>query len=247
MLRRGIVYRRAAVLALCASILPAAALAQSCPEPLASARRLVLVTSDGMTTAAANVQRFERAAGGEPWRPVGAAEPALIGHKGMAWAHAFRALAHNDEPIKVDGDKRVPAGIYRIGRSFGFAVSRRPDYLRVREGLVCVDDPASPAYNTITSRAKVGWKVHGENMWRVPEYRNGLLVDYPTDGAARAGSCIFIHVRLPQASGTSGCVALPEPQVVALQDFAQPGATLVVLPQNALGRLAGCLPTTATR
>jgi len=239
-------HRHAAVLAFCASLLPAAALAQSCPEPLATAHRLVLVTSDGMSTAAANMQRFERAAAGEPWRPVGAAESALIGYQGMAWARAFRALARNNEPIKVDGDKRVPAGIYRIGRSFGFAASRRPGYLRLREGMVCVDDPASPAYNTITSRAKVGWKVHGENMWRVPEYRNGLQVDYPTDGPARAGSCIFIHVRQPRATGTRGCIALPEPQVVALQEFAAAGATLVLLPKHALGRLAGCLPA-ATR
>ena len=86
--------------------------------------------------------------------------------------------------------------------------------------MTCVDDLSSPAYNTITSRAKVGWKVHGENMWRVPEYRRGLLVDYPTDRKARAGSCIFIHLQLPGKTGTSGCVALPEPQLEALQDFA---------------------------
>jgi L,D-peptidoglycan transpeptidase YkuD (ErfK/YbiS/YcfS/YnhG family) len=108
--------------------------------------------------------------------------------------------------------------------------------------MTCVDDSNSPAYNTITSRARVGWQVHGENMWRVPEYRRGLLIDYPTDRAARAGSCIFIHVRLPGATGTSGCVSLPELQVIALQDFAQGGAVLAVLPRQALDRFKGCLP-----
>lgn len=111
--------------------------------------------------------------------------------------------------------------------------------------MVCVDDPSSPAYNTITSRAKVGWKVHGENMWRVPEYRRGLLVDYPTDAKARAGSCIFIHARLKGATGTSGCVSLPEPQVEALQDFAQGQAVLAVLPRQAIERFKGCLPEPA--
>jgi L,D-peptidoglycan transpeptidase YkuD (ErfK/YbiS/YcfS/YnhG family) len=118
-------------------------------------------------------------------------------------------------------------------------------YLRIAEGMVCVDDPSSPAYNTITSRAKVGWKVHGENMWRVPEYRRGLLVDYPTDAKARAGSCIFIHARLKGATGTSGCVSLPEPQVEALQDFAQGQAVLAVLPRQAIERFKGCLPEPA--
>ena len=120
--------------------------------------------------------------------------------------------------------------------------SRRRGYLRIAKGMTCVDDPSSPAYNAITSRAKVGWKVHGENMWRVPEYRRGLLVDYPTSRKARAGSCIFTHTRLPGATGTSGCVSLPERQVAHLQDFAQSGAVLAVLPRQAFGRFKGCLP-----
>ena len=57
-------------------------------------------------------------------------------------------------------------------------------------------------------------------MWRIPEYKLGLLVDYPTDAMARAGSCIFIHRWVKGANGTHGCVALPEPQLESLQDFA---------------------------
>jgi L,D-peptidoglycan transpeptidase YkuD (ErfK/YbiS/YcfS/YnhG family) len=218
------------------------AFAQSCSEPLASARHLVLVVPVNFTTNTASLQRFERASTNAPWQPSGGPETALIGHKGTGWAHAFRNFARKGEPVKVDGDKRIPAGFYTIGRSFGFGASPRSGYLRITEGMVCVDDPASPAYNSITSRAKVGWQVHGENMWRVPEYRRGLLVDYPTNAKLRAGSCVFIHTRLPGATGTGGCVALPEPQVKALQDFAEGGAVLAVVPQPALGRFKGCLP-----
>jgi L,D-peptidoglycan transpeptidase YkuD (ErfK/YbiS/YcfS/YnhG family) len=233
---------RAAVLALIVLIAPQVALAQSCPEPLASARRLVLVTADTMSSTSASVQRFARAAPNAAWRQDGGPVTALIGHNGVGWASAFRLFARAGEPVKVDGDKRAPAGFYSIGRSFGFAASRQPGYLRIAAGMVCVDDPASPAYNTITSRAKVGWKVHGENMWRVAGYRRGLLVDYPTDAKTRAGSCLFIHTRLLGATGTNGCVSLPEPQVAALQDFAQTGAVLAILPRQALGRFKGCLP-----
>ena len=221
---------------------PGFAMAQSCPAPLADARRLILVTADQMNSTTASVQNFTRATPTAPWRPESGPVTALIGHNGVGWAHAFRAFAQSGEPIKVDGDKRVPAGFYKIGRPFGFSPSQRPRYMRIEEGMTCVDDANSPAYNSISSRAKVGFKVHGENMWRVPEYRRGLLVNYPTDRAARAGSCIFIHVRLPGATGTSGCVSLPEPQVEALQDFAQSGAVLAVLPRQALDRFKGCLP-----
>ena len=70
---------------------PQAALAQSCPQPLASARRLVLVTADTLTSTTASVQRFERAAPNAPWQLSGGPATALIGHKGVGWAHAFRA------------------------------------------------------------------------------------------------------------------------------------------------------------
>jgi L,D-peptidoglycan transpeptidase YkuD (ErfK/YbiS/YcfS/YnhG family) len=105
--------------------------------------------------------------------------------------------------------------------------------------MTCVSDLRSPAYNRITSRAKVGWQVRGENMWRAAEYVRGLLVDYPSNPQTRAGSCIFIHARLPQQTGTGGCVALPQKRVEALQDFAQAGA---VLARRALARYKGCLP-----
>jgi L,D-peptidoglycan transpeptidase YkuD (ErfK/YbiS/YcfS/YnhG family) len=233
---------RPAILAVLALIAPQAALAQSCPEPLGQARRLVLVTADSLASTTATVQRFERVAPNAPWRADGGSVTALIGHKGVAWAHAFRAFARKGEPVKVEGDKRAPAGFYKIGRSFGFAASARPGYMRIAEGMTCVYDLSSPAYNTITTRAKIGGQAYGENMWRVPEYRRGLLVDYPSDRQARAGSCIFIHLQLPGKTGTSGCVALPEPQLEALQDFAQPGAVLAVLPRQALDRFKGCLP-----
>jgi L,D-peptidoglycan transpeptidase YkuD (ErfK/YbiS/YcfS/YnhG family) len=79
-------------------------------------------------------------------------------------------------------------------------------------------------------------------MWRVPAYRNGLAVDYPTNRRVRAGSCIFIHIRTAAATGTAGCVAVPEPQVMALQDFSEAGAVLAIMPEAARARFAGCLP-----
>jgi L,D-peptidoglycan transpeptidase YkuD (ErfK/YbiS/YcfS/YnhG family) len=218
---------------------------QTCPEPLAGARRLVLVTSKTMATSAATAQLFERASPADAWRSLGPAEPVLVGRAGMAWGSGFHQLGQNGEPRKIEGDKRTPAGIYPIGQSFGFSASSRPGHLQLAGDTVCVDDPASPAYNTITSRNIVGRAVHGEDMHSVRHYRRGLVVDYPTDGKARAGSCIFIHVQRSATSPTAGCVALPEARVAALQEFAEPGAVLAALPQAALSRLSGCLPQIA--
>ena len=234
---------RGAILAVLAFVVPHAALAQSCPEPLASARRLVLVTADKFDSATATIERFDRHTPNAQWQVSGGAASGLIGYKGVAWAHAFRKFAKRGVPIMVEGDKRAPAGFYKIGPSFGFAQSQVPNYVRVNDGMVCVHDLTSPAYNTITRRERVGPDVRAENMSRVPDYRRGLLVDYPSDRKARAGSCIFIHLQLPGKTGTGGCVALPEPQLEAVQDFVQDGAVLAIMPRQALDRFKGCLPT----
>jgi|SRR6185369_4496396 len=219
------------------------AFAQTCPQPLAAATRLVLVTADTLSSTTATVERYERDAPDAPWRVSGGPATALIGHKGVGWGYAFRAYAKRGEPIKVEGDKRAPAGFYKIGRSFGFGPSDRPGYMRITEGLTCVDDLRSPAYNTINTRDQIGSAVHGENMRHVPDYARGLVVDFPTDRKARAGSCIFMHLQLPGKTGTSGCVALPEPQLEAVQDHVQGGgAVLAILPRQALDRFKGCLP-----
>lgn len=222
------------------------ALGQTCPPMLGDARRLVLVTTASMAAFRATVQIFERGSLDAPWRPVQRPEPAVVGLSGIAWGHPFRNLARVGEPLKIEGDKRTPAGVYRIGRSFGFAASSRPGYLHLKSGeTVCVDDPSSPAYNTITSRAEIGSKVHAEDMRGIELYRRGLVIDYPTDAAGRGGSCMFIHVWQASDRGTVGCVALPEASVADLQDFAQDGAVVAILSQDMLDRFAGCLPETS--
>jgi L,D-peptidoglycan transpeptidase YkuD (ErfK/YbiS/YcfS/YnhG family) len=221
----------------------AGAQSQSCPAPLADARRLVLVTAKAMNEPAAEMQLYERATRTEPWRALGPSEPVTVGRGGIGWSHFFRRYARASEPIKVEGDKRSPAGFFRIGRSFGTVPSSRPGHIPVTDDTVCVDEPSSPHYNRIVSRKVAGPGVSVENMSRMlPMYRRGLVVDYPTDGRARAGSCIFIHVWRSPGTGSVGCVAMPEPRVEALQDFAAAGAVIAILPQQALPRFAACLP-----
>src|SRR3972149_2436081 len=99
---------RAALLAIIALLAPQTALAQSCPEPPASARRLVLVTADKFTSTTATVQRFERAAPKAPWQLSGGPATGLIGHKGLAWAQSFRAFARKGEPAAGGGPGEGP-------------------------------------------------------------------------------------------------------------------------------------------
>jgi D-alanyl-D-alanine dipeptidase len=218
--------------------------AQSCPAPLASATRLVLVTADTMNSTVATLQTFERGSATEAWRAASEPESAVIGKGGMGWSYFYGALARRGEPMKTEGDKRAPAGVYSIGRTFGMVPSQRAHYISVKQDTVCVDDPASRAYNTITTRASIAPDTRVENMGRVlPMYRRGIVVNYPTNARAQAGSCIFIHIWRSPTTGTAGCVALPEARVEALQDFTESSAAIAIMPRFALDRLRGCLPT----
>ena len=221
-------------------LMPAAARAQSCPAVLADATRLALVTARGMQTSFARLALFTRKNPTAPWRQQDAPYTVRLGQNGLAWGAGFMHLAKRGEPTKRERDWRTPAGIYRIGAPFGFGRSQRPGYVRLAAGKTfCVDDLRSPAYNTVTTTAKAG-RVRGERMWSVPDYRHGLFIDYPSNHAAPAGSCIFIH--LSSGDSTAGCSAMPESRLLALQNFAEPGAVVAIVPQAALVRFKGCLP-----
>src|SRR5262249_16262402 len=216
--------------------------AATCPEPITEASRLVLVATRTMDTELATMQLFTRQGPNKPCKPISAAEPAVVGKAGLGWGYPFLDFKKGEEPEKVEGDKRTPAGFFRIGASFGFAPSRRPSYIELtsRE-TVCVEDPSSPFYNTITKRSEIG-SVEADEMRSSALYRSGFFVDYPSDRATRRGSCVLIHIWSAPDIGTAGCVGLPEDRVRVLQDFSRAGAVLAVLPETALDRFAGCLP-----
>jgi L,D-peptidoglycan transpeptidase YkuD (ErfK/YbiS/YcfS/YnhG family) len=219
----------------------------SCPEPIAKASRLVLVTTPSMDTALATLQLFTRRSVNMPWKRVSAAEPAVVGKAGLGWGYPFLDVKESEEPEKFEGDERTPAGFFRIGASFGFAPSRRPGYIELKSGeTVCVEDPSSPFYNTITKRSDIG-SVEADDMRSSALYRSGLFVDYPSDRASGRGSCIFIHIWSAPDTGTAGCVGLPEARVRAVQDFSRAGAVLAILPETALERFARCLTAATVR
>jgi D-alanyl-D-alanine dipeptidase len=229
------------VLAAAAAAMPARA--QSCPSPLDSTLRLVLVTTPTMDSAAASMQLFTRKATSAPWTAATGVEPVVVGKAGLAWGYTFVGFKREPELEKFEGDKRTPAGFFRMGPTFGFSASDMAGHIVLRSNeTVCVEDPVSQFYNTLTRREKVEATVKTDDMRRTPLYRNGIFVNYPSDRASRRGSCILVHIWQGPDSGTAGCVAMTEANVKAVQSFSQAGAVLAVLPRPALDRFSGCLP-----
>lgn len=236
-------FRLSIAVVLCWLLLTVTAHAQQCPATLAASKRLVLVTAPDMNREHVTLRFYVRDGRTTQWRALGRPRKALIGRAGMGWGHTFRGQARKGEPVKREGDKRTPAGFFRLGASFGFETSSRPGHVVLKKNeTICVDDVRSKAYNTVQSRSVLGPGVRGENMRKISIYRHGLFVDYPSSRRARAGSCIFLHLMTKTGRGTLGCLAMSEMTLLGVQTFAEPGAVLGVLPETALTRFAGCLP-----
>ncbi len=233
-------------IAIGAAALVSQAAASQCPDSLAQATRLVLVVVPSMDTPKAAMHTFERSAPATSWTKRSGPEATVVGKRGIAWGEKFASFAQDGEPIKREGDKRTPAGVYRFGSAFGFAKSKLPGYLRLApRANFCVHDPRSRLYGRIVPRSSVGRKITGEEMSKFPLYKNGIVIDYPRNRKAKAGSCIFVHIWSGEGEGTSGCVAMPEKRVVHLQDWVRKRrhTAIAVLHEGALPRFKNCLPT----
>lgn len=215
-----------------------------CPPALAAATRLIVVTAADMNKPGALLATFERATPAAAWVPTGALREAVVGLNGLAWGVAFRHLAKPGEPLKQEGDKRSPIGIYPVGASFGFEASARPGHVALeKDRHICVEDVRSPHYGRIVDRTVIAPGIKFDQMREEPLYRSGLFVDYPADAAVKGGSCIFVHIWRKPGQGTAGCVALDEKDVVDLQDWASAAPTAIaVLAKPVAPRFAACLP-----
>lgn len=218
--------------------------AEPCPQSLVSALRLIMVTPQGPDAAFAILETFERTAPDQPWRPIGGLRSAVVGKKGVAWGAGFRNLAKAGEPLKREGDLKSPMGIYAMGPTFGFDAANFPGHMKLELGRhICVEEPGSQSYGQIVDSARLERGIKYDEMAAEQLYRKGVVVDYPADGANKAGSCIFIHVWREPGKGTAGCVALDENDVGDLQAFASGAPTAIaILTADARARIAGCLP-----
>ena len=216
----------------------------ACPPAIDQAKRLVRVITPSMDDTRATVATFQRPSPRARWTQTSGPESAVVGEGGVAWGHPFAASAQPGEPIKREGDKRTPAGIYAFTSTFGFGDANRPGHIRLASGRhYCVDDVRSPHYGRIVSKSVAGDGISGEEMATIPHYKRGIVIDYPPLSQSRAGSCIFIHIWEGEGIGTDGCVALPEARVAHLQEWVTSDQTAIaILPANALDRFKGCLP-----
>lgn len=184
--------------------------------------QIVLVETEGWENAEGLLFLYERESGG--WRELGRM-PATVGRAGMGIGIGLHP-AGLPGPIKEEGDRRAPAGVFRIEFAFGAQRLDPPRFPYRRTGVddLWVDDPASACYNR--------WVVAGDRSirpdWRSAEVlrRRDGLYDYALSiGHNRGpvvpgrGSAIFLHAWSGPGRPTIGCTAVAKERVRELIEW----------------------------
>jgi len=144
-----------------------------------------------------------------------------LGKNGLGWGLGEYKFQHSKkEPFKYEGDKKAPAGIFKLTKVFGYAQKQniKMPYLYTSQNLICVDDAHSPYYNQII-------KAHGdeksfEYMHRKDkQYKLGIVVAHNQNAEAKKGSCIFLHVQKGKNKPTVGCTSMKYKDIKHIIDW----------------------------
>ena len=215
--------------------------ASAANDPLRDSQQCVLVLAPNWNSTTGVLHTFERANTTSDWHRRGNAIPVVLGKKGLGWGVGLMNAAGTRGPRKIEGDNKVPAGIFRLGPAFGYAAASDARWVKVpyvpltaqSEGI---DDPQSLYYNRLVERSKIAhidWRT-SEHMRRLDGlYKWGVVVAHNPRATPGAGSCIFLHIWKTSATPTTGCTAMGERDLVKLLRWLDPNAhpILVQMPR----------------
>jgi L,D-peptidoglycan transpeptidase YkuD (ErfK/YbiS/YcfS/YnhG family) len=184
--------------------------------------QLILGIAPAWDSMRGELRLFERSPGGD-WSAVAGPFPVLFGKNGIAWG---RGLAGQNEPglRKKERDGRAPAGVFEIGKIFGYEANL-PDgadypYHQVTEADVWSDDPRSPNYNRhIVIDPKHPPDNYKHEKMRPGDFAYHWLIeirhnsDPPIPGA---GSAIFFHTRRGVNRPSTGCTTMARSDLLKL-------------------------------
>ena len=167
--------------------------------------QIVLVVSDDFSSKKAVLSCFEDN------KKVFDSFEVNIGENGLGFGLGKIELAQSEtEPIKQEGDKKAPIGIFTLDAIFGYEKDLKIEmpYLYANENLICVDDSDSPFYNQIIEMPSEKPNSF-ENMRRDDaQYELGVVVGHNKNQIKQRGSCIFLHVEKSEDTPTAGCTAM---------------------------------------
>jgi len=207
-----------------------------------SVRQIIVAQSAGWDSTTAILQCYQRASGRAGWQllfnnPV----PVLLGRSGLAWGRGVFPPPSNGIPWKVEKDWKAPAGVFQLGKLFGYAASpprgTRWPYTQVGPYDAFIDDSQSPHYNQhvrVDPRNIPPWFEKQRMRLGDSAYKWMLEIRHNQKPALPGyGSAIFFHVRRGPTKPSAGCTTLSVENLERMLRWLDPKAYphYVLLPQ----------------
>jgi len=209
------------------------------PILLFSAQQIILVVADDFNTSKASLEFFEDT-------NILFKTDVNIGKNGIGWGIGeYKFLHKKGEPLKYEGDKKAPAGIFKLTNIFGYSSTSnyKLPYLYTSEKLICVDDSNSPFYNQIIEAT--GHELSFEHMKRQDnQYKYGIMVEHNKNAIAKRGSCIFIHIQKKAFAPTVGCTSMQEQDLTKIIQLLDKNKNplLIQIPKSAASQVLKLYP-----
>jgi L,D-peptidoglycan transpeptidase YkuD (ErfK/YbiS/YcfS/YnhG family) len=211
-------------------------------SPLAHSRQALLVLTDTWESEKGEAQLFERDELEDLWKSKGPKMVVNVGKNGLGWGSGLHGLPGRREPVKREGDKKSPAGVFKLSSAFGYAAVDGGSffnlpYIPIDAMTECVDDVDSRYYNQILQRetvANVDWNRSEKMLRKDGLYKWGAVVEHnPVPRLKKGGSCIFLHIWEGPSAPTSGCTSFSEGDLLAVLKLLRSAANpvLIQLPQ----------------
>lgn len=205
--------------------------------------QVIAVVTPAWDSPTGRMWRLERE--GASWHPVNEAVAVTVGHRGLGIGLGL----HTDGlagPLKEEGDKRAPAGVFAIESAFGTKDRNSPrfPYRKTTTSDRWVDDPGSSHYNQWVGLGDPGirqdWK--SAEILRRPDglYDLALVVGHNRGPVVQGrGSAIFMHRWYAPGRSTIGCTAMDPRHLRELFEWLDAGKrpVLVQAPRELLPRL----------
>ena len=176
---------------------------------LYSSEQIVLVLSDGFNSSKATLSCFED--GKKVFEDI----EVNLGKNGLGWGIGKKELIQGDvEPLKYEGDKKAPIGIFKLTSIFGYEKKHdfKMPFIHATKEMICVDDSNSKYYNQIINMNSLGQKEKPNSFEYMKrddnQYELGITVGHNENQFKKRGSCIFIHVQKSHDASTAGCTSM---------------------------------------
>jgi L,D-peptidoglycan transpeptidase YkuD (ErfK/YbiS/YcfS/YnhG family) len=198
-----------------------------------TSRQMVVVITDDWTSTEGFMTCFEKTGG--KWELRGDRARVVVGRNGLGPGLGLHS-AISGVPEKKEGDKRAPAGVFRLESGFGkspLATALLP-YRVTTASDFWVDDSNSRFYNQwadLSDRSlRTDWK--SAEILRRPDglYDFVIVVGHNREGIQPGrGSAIFMHAWSRPGTPTIGCTAMEKIRVKALLEWLDPAKEPILI------------------